>query len=64
MFAFSETTWQPRAELYLKGILKLKEKDWKNIMKAVNENPSINTFLKKGRAAATEEEMDLVWDSE
>ena len=58
MFAFSETIWQPRAELYLKGILKIKEKDWKTIMKA--ENPT----AKKGRAVATEEEMDLVWDSE
>lgn len=66
MFAFSEALWAPRASFHLeKGILKMKEKDWKQIMKAVTENPVANSVLKKkGRAFATEEEMELAWDSE
>jgi hypothetical protein len=38
MFAFSENFWKGRVEFYLeKGISKLKEKDWKHIMKAAAE---------------------------
>ena len=64
MFAFSETVWEPRVAFYLeKGISKLKEKDWGNIMKAADYS---NGILLKGkqRAAVTQEELELLWDSE
>ncbi len=66
LLAFGEPTWEPRARLYLeKGILKMKEKDWKNIMKVVAET---TTILKKkghhGGACLTEEDAELSWESE
>jgi hypothetical protein len=69
MFAFSETIWEPRAECYLeKGISKLKEKDWENIMKAAANYSTLiklsSTLKGKQRVVATEEELDLVWDSD
>ncbi len=69
MFAFSEATWEPRANFYLeKGILKLKEKDWSNIMKAAAEYSSVIKLLekpspsKKRHVSPTEEEMELAWN--
>ena len=68
MFAFSETAWQARVELYGKGISKLKEKDWKNIMRAAAEYSNVvktsTTSKGKNRAAVTEEDLELTWDSE
>ena len=70
MFAFSESSWKSRVEFYLqKGILNLREKDWKNIMKAAAE---YSIFVPKSNEQAntqtaskpTEEELELVWDSE
>ena len=59
--AFSEPIWEPRARWYLeKGILKMKEKDWKNIMKVFAHNP---TAKKKGRAPLKDED-ELSWESE
>jgi predicted SprT family Zn-dependent metalloprotease len=49
--------------LYLeKGIQKMKDKDWKNIMGAVAN--ITGTSLKKGRAPVTEEDAELSWESE
>ena len=69
MFAFSETVWEPRVQFYLMGLLKLKEKDWTNILNAAAEYS--NHIIKisptsKGKkcALATEEELDFNWDSE
>ena len=68
MFAFSETAWQARVELYGKGISKLKEKDWKNIMRAAAEYSNVvktsTTSKGKNHAAVTEEDLELTWDSE
>lgn len=68
MFVFSETAWQARVELYGKAILKLKEKDWKNIMSAVAEYSNVvktsTTSKGKNHAAVTEEDLELTWDSE
>jgi hypothetical protein len=54
--------------LYGKGISKLKEKDWKNIMRAAAEYSNVvktSTASKgKNRAAVTEEDLELTWDSE
>lgn len=70
MFAFSEATWESRAKFYLeKGISKLKEKDWKKIMDAAAEYSNARRLDNPSAAAhkqhlVTEEELDLVWDSE
>ncbi len=72
LFAFSETTWEPRTMVYLeKSISKLKEKDWKMILEAASEYSNISKTQKsvvllkeKGRAVTTKEEMELVWDSD
>jgi hypothetical protein len=65
IFAFSETTWESRAELYEKGILKLKEKDWINIMNAAAEYSNVISPISKGKKrAVTEEESELTWESE
>lgn len=69
MFAFSETVWEPRVELYLeKGVVKLKQKDWTNILNAASE---YSNFIKisptskaKKPALMMEEELELAWDSE
>jgi hypothetical protein len=69
MFAFCETVWEPRANFYLeKGISKLKEKDWGNIMKAASKYSSVIKLLekpspsKKRHLSPTEEEMELAWN--
>jgi len=65
VLAFGESIWEPRARFHLeKGIAKMKEKDWKRIMTAVANNASTNSLKKKGRMPVTEEEAELVWDSE
>jgi len=69
MFAFSETVWEPRAEFYLeKGISKLKEKDWENIMNAAaNYSNILKAPMSKGKQhapAPTEEELELAWDED
>jgi hypothetical protein len=68
MFAFSEQLWEPRARFHLeKGILKMKEKDssWRNIMKAIADNPVAASALKRDRTPAiAEEELELAWNSE
>jgi hypothetical protein len=69
MFAFSESSWKCRAEFYLeKGILKLKEKDWKNIMEGAAE---YSAFVSKSKSSSvqkalepTEEELEMAWDSD
>jgi hypothetical protein len=69
MFAFSEGTWKCRVEFYLeKGISKLKEKDWTNIMKGAAEH---SAFVSKSSSASarnalepTEEELEMVWESD
>ncbi len=64
MFAFSEAAWKSRVEFYLKkGIAKLKEKDWENIMKAVMQ---LSNFVKPDEPWRTmnEEELELKWDSD
>jgi len=65
MFAFSEACWKPKIDLYLeKGIVKLKEKDWKNILSAVAKS---SNFVKPNRPTGkilTQEELELVWDSD
>ena len=39
MFAFSKACWKPKVDFYLeKGIVKLKEKDWKNISNTVTKS--------------------------
>ncbi len=42
----------------------MKKKDWKRIMTAVANNAATNSLKKKGRMPVTEEEAELVWDSE
>jgi len=69
MFAFSEAAWEPRATFYLENIMKLKEKDWKNIMNAAAEYSNAiksdnSSSTTRKRFSMTEEELDLVWDSE
>jgi hypothetical protein len=72
MFAFSETTWEPRAELYLeKSIAKLKEKEWERIMDAAGEysniikgKPSKGKEKVKSKVQPTEEERELEYDSD
>jgi len=70
MFAFSKAAWEPRATFYLeKGIMKLKEKDWKNIMNAAAEYSNTiksdnSSSTTRKHFSMTEEELDLVWDSE
>jgi hypothetical protein len=71
MFAFSESSWKPRVELYLeKGISNLKEKDWKNVMKAAAEYSNFVALksdpITNARKAPepTEEELELNWDSD
>ena len=67
IFAFSETTWEPRAEFYLeKSIAKLKEKEWEKIMDAASEystiikgKPSKGKGTVKSRVQPTEEEHEL-----
>jgi hypothetical protein len=65
MFSFSEACWKPKVDLYLeKGIGKLKEKDWKNILNAVAK---CSNFVKPSQSTGkilTQEELELVWDSE
>jgi len=70
MFAFSESSWKCRAEFYLeKGMLKLKEKDWKNIMEGAAE---YSVFVSKSKSSRseqkasepTEEELEMDWDSD
>jgi len=68
MFAFSEGSWKGRVEFYLeKGISKLKEKDWTNIMKGAAEH---STFILKSTASSasalepTEEELEMEWESD
>ena len=70
LFTFSENCWKPRVELYLeKGIANLKDKDWKNIMKAAARH--LHFVLKSDPLAKTqkahgptEEELELNWDSD
>src|SRR6266545_8112471 len=51
MFAFSEGSWKSRVEFYLeKGISKLKEKDWTNIMKGAAEH---SAFISKSTSSAS-----------
>jgi hypothetical protein len=71
MFAFSETTWEPRVEFYLeKSILNLKEKDWESIMSGAAEysnirlKPSPSKRKGNNRVQATEEELELEYDSD
>ena len=70
MFAFSETVWEPRAEFYLeKGVSKLKDKDWENILKAAANFSNVikAPATSKGKErvpAMAEEELELAWDSE
>ena len=70
MFAFSEMTWEPRAEFYLeKSILKLNSKGWEGIMNAAAEyssamKPSSSKGKGKAKLAVTEEEWDLEYDSD
>ena len=74
MFAFSETTWEPRAEFYLeKSIAKLKEKEWEKIMDAASEYSNVikaKSELKKAHGKGkriiqlTEEELELEYDSD
>ena len=70
MFAFSEAAWVSRVEFHLeKGIAKLKEKDWTNIMIAAAEysnaiNKASDPATRRKGDAMTEEELELVWDSE
>ena len=74
MFAFSEATWEPRAEFYLeKSISMLKDKEWKNIMDAAAEYSNVikvMQFPSKGKGKArsrvevTEEEQELEYDSD
>lgn len=71
MFAFSESSWKSRVEFYLeKGISKLKEKDWTNIMKGAAEH---SAFISKSTSSAsgapkalgqTEEEKEMEWESD
>jgi hypothetical protein len=65
MFAFSEGSWKCRVEFYLeKGISKLKEKDWTNIMKGVAEHSAfVLKSVRKG-LEPTEEELEMVWESD
>jgi hypothetical protein len=72
MFAFSETTWEPRVQFYLeKSISKLKEKEWESIMIAAAEYSTVikakSSSKGKGKATsriqATEEELELAYDS-
>lgn len=66
MFAFSESSWEPRALFHLeKGISKLKTKDWEGIMTAAAEYSSVIKVdkPKKNLALATEEEeLELSWE--
>ena len=68
MFAFSESSWEPRALFHLeKGISKLKTKDWEGIMTAAAEYSSVINLKvdkpKKNLALATEEEeLELSWE--
>jgi hypothetical protein len=69
MFAFSESSWEPRVAFHLeKGIPKLKERDWDNIMKAAAEYSNFMQVnkpnSKKSRIVATEEELELSWGSD
>jgi len=72
MFAFSETTWEPRAEFYLeKSIAKLKEKEWEKIMDAASEysniikgKPSKGKGTVKSQVQLMEEELELEYDSD
>ena len=67
MFAFSESSWKCRAEFYLeKGISKLKEKDWTNIMKGAAEHSAFVSKLSSAsaRKEPTEEELEMVWESD
>ena len=70
MLAFSETIWEPRAEFYLeKGVSKLKEKDWENVMKAAASYSNVikaplSSKGKQRAPAVMEEELELTWDSE
>jgi hypothetical protein len=65
ILAFGKSIWEPRARFHLeKGIMKMKEKDWKRIMTAVANNVATKPLKKKGRMPVMEEEAELVWDSE
>jgi len=54
-------------EFYLeKGISKLKEKDWKNVMKGAAEHSAFiskSTSLQKA-SQPTEEELEMDWESD
>lgn len=72
VFAFSETTWEPRVEFYLeKSIVKLKDKEWEAIMDAAAEYSNVIQMKQapssKGKARSrvqvTEEELELEYDS-
>ena len=64
MLAFGEPIWEPRARLYLeKGIVKMKDKDWKSIMKAIADIAG-TSLKKRSYAPVTEEEAELSWESE
>jgi hypothetical protein len=53
MFAFSETTWEPRAAFYLeRSIAKLKEKEWERIIDAATEHSNIIKQPSKGKGKA------------
>jgi len=69
MFAFSENSWKGRVEFYLKkGISKLKENDWKHIMKVVAEyssfvmKPKLTVHAWKA-SEPTKEDLEMEWES-
>jgi len=71
MFAFSETLWLPKIQSHLeKSMPKLKEKDWKKIMKEVGQFTNAVTLKAgkssgKGRAMPEDDdELELSWESD
>ncbi len=69
MFAFNETIWESRIELYKQNISDLKSKDWDRIMEGAAEystvfKPSLKSSKGKQRMLATEEEQQLEWESD
>lgn len=70
MYAFSETSWELKTMLYFeRGIPNLKEKDWEKIIDAVAEYSNVfkppKLAAPKGkRSFTTQEEEELVWDSD
>ena len=72
MFAFSETTWEPRTIIYLENsISNLKKKDWEKIMESaaeysniINAQRSVSSKGKQQTQVTAEEEEELAWDSD